>query len=95
MTLLMTLINTCETGRKSPFTIIIIPAVIIPCDMKGEVLPKPNALPKVNTPNTPTKTPNAIAETVSSNQLLLLYDLVSCFDFNIVINKNLWIYTLS
>jgi len=33
----MALINTCETGLKKPFTIVTIPATIIPYDMKGAV----------------------------------------------------------
>jgi len=63
--------------------------------MKGEVLPKPNALPKVIIPNPTNNKPNTIAETISHNPLLLFSDLISCFDSNIVINKSLWIYTLS
>ena len=55
--------------------------------MKGEVLPKPNALPKVIIPNSTNNKPNTI-ETISPNPLLLFSDLISCFDSNIVINKN-------
>ena len=84
----MASINTCETGRKKPFTIVIIPVAIIPCDMKGEFLPKPNALPKVIIPNPTNNKPNTMAAAISHNQLLLFSDLISCSDSNIVINKN-------